>query len=396
MRAVLIAILVLLAAPLAAQGRFDPVATVNADVVTRYELDQRIQLLRALRAQGDLRTLALDQLIEDRLRTQAARAAGIGLADEGVRLGMEQFAQRANLSLEQFERVLRGSGVAEGTLRAFVEPQLLWREVIRARFGSRGTVSEAEIDRAIGQQGNRSGLRVLLNEIILPARPNVQGEVARARANAARLSRIRSIGAFQAEAASLSVSQSRTNRGRLDWLNLSELPPPLQPVIRNLRPGEVTEPIEIENAVVLFQLRRLEEVAVPPPPVAAIDYATIQVPADRAAGLRDRVDTCDDLYGVARRDRLPRAALQRQSQAPAAIPRDLALELAKLDAGEGTFLATRAVAGSATFVMLCARTNTLNADADRGAVADRLRQQRLAGYADSFLAELRADAVIRR
>ena len=41
-------------------------------------------------------------LVEDRLRAQAAKAAGITISDQQVASGMAEFAGRANLDAEQF------------------------------------------------------------------------------------------------------------------------------------------------------------------------------------------------------------------------------------------------------------------------------------------------------
>ena len=109
----------LLPLPLAAQSQFAPVIRVNDKVITQYEINQRAQLLRLLRAPGDPITLAREQLVEDRLKVDAAQANGVGAAPEAVQAGMEEFAGRANMSAEQFIRALKGGGVAEQTFRDF-------------------------------------------------------------------------------------------------------------------------------------------------------------------------------------------------------------------------------------------------------------------------------------
>ncbi|MGR3492857.1 MAG: peptidylprolyl isomerase [Shimia sp.] len=398
-RALITVLLLIAALPLTAQSRFDAVAQVGDAVVTRYELDQRAAFLRVVRAQGDLRELALEQLIEDRLKMQAAQEQGIGLSEEGIQAGMEEFAGRANLTLDEFLRVLAQNGVDRQTLRDFVTVGITWREVVRARFLPRAQISEGEIDRALGTGGSSGGLRVLLNEIILPARP-IRGEQARAAREAERLQRITSISRFQAEASRLSVGPSRNNAGRLDWINLNDLPPPLRPIVLGLRPGEVTAPLTVPNALILFQLRAIEEVAAPPPPVAAIDYAALYLPGGRtpealaqARRIEDRVDTCDDLYGIARNR--PPEALDRASRAPAEIPADIAIELAKLDAGEVSTTLTRSNGDTLVFLMLCSRVSELSVDQDREAIRNQLRSRRLEGFADSYLAELRERTTIR-
>ncbi len=111
-----------------------------------------------------------------------------------------------------------------------------------------------------------------------------------------------------------------------------------------------------------------------------------------AAGIASQINTCDDLYGIARDQ--PADRLERITQAPSEIPRDVAIELAKLDDGEISTTLTRSNGQTLVLLMLCGRTAALNEDASREEVANALVQQRLTASADSYLDQLRADAVI--
>jgi peptidyl-prolyl cis-trans isomerase SurA len=185
----------------------------------------------------------------------------------------------------------------------------------------------------------------------------------------------------------------------MEWLDVSTLPAPLRPIVIGLKPGEVSAPIELEQAVLLFQLRGIEETVAPPAKVAAIEYAQYFIPGGQtaeaqgaAAKLRSRVDTCDDLYGIAKGQ--PEERLQRDVLPPSDIPPDIGLELAKLDRHEVSTAVTRNGGETLVFLMLCGRTADLSLDENRDAIRNRLRSERLASYADGLLAELRADALI--
>ncbi|MEM6729592.1 MAG: peptidylprolyl isomerase [Pseudomonadota bacterium] len=400
-RIILAIITLFIGTAVGAQSQFATVATVDGKAISAFELDQRTRFLRVLNQPGANRDVALNQLIEDRLKLAAARRAGLELSDEGLRSGMEDFAGRANLGLDEFLGRMRSQGIEESTVRDFVRVGLTWREVVRSRFGSRAQIGEQEIDRAIGGNRGASTIRVLLNEIILPARPG-RPEVATSRREAQRLSNIRSIPQFQAEARRLSVSQTRERSGRLDWVSLSDLPRALTPILLGLAPGEVSQPIELENAILLFQLRAIEEVEGTPASAAAIDYAALYLQGGRtertlaeADRIKSRVDTCDDLYGVARS--MPREALERGAKSVAEIPQDVAIELSKLDPGEVSTSLTRAGGETLVFLMLCSRVPTLaEGDVNRDGVREQLRSRRLSGFADGYLEELRAQAVITR
>ncbi|WP_418593736.1 peptidylprolyl isomerase [Ponticoccus sp. (in: a-proteobacteria)] len=379
-----------------AQGLFAPAIIVNDQVITGYELEQRQRMLSVLRAPGDVTKLAREQLIDDRLRMQAARANGVVVDEEAVAAGMEEFAGRANLTRAEFTKALAASGVAEETFRDFVSAGVAWREVVRARFASRASIDEAEIDRAISRQGGGSSVRVLLSEIIMPMPPQQETTV-RDRAN--RIAQLRSTSAFSEQARRFSATASRGNGGRLPWQDLTELPPPLQPLVLGLAPGEVTDPIPLQGAIALFQLRDIEEGAYTAPEVSAIEYAAYYMAGGRSAEtlararvLAGKVDRCDDLYGVAKGQ--PASVLDRGTLPIDQIPTDIAYELSKLDPGEVSTALTRANGQTLVFLMLCGRTSAIAEEADRERITVGLRNQRLTALADGYLAQLRADARI--
>ncbi|WP_245764173.1 peptidylprolyl isomerase [Sulfitobacter marinus] len=388
---------VMAAAPAFAQNLYAPVAKVNQSVVTEYEVQQRQKFLQLLNAPGATRDRIVDVLIDERIRNEAVADAGIELTPEGIDESLAEFAARANLSTEEFTKALGQSGVSPETFRDFVVNSIGWRELVRARYSSRVQITDAEIDRALGTASN-SGVRVLVSEIIIPAPPENAEQVT---ALAEQISQSQSVGEFSNYATQYSATASRGRGGRLGWQDLSLLPPTLQPLILALAPGEVTAPLPIPNAVALFQLRDIQETGNPTSSYSSIEYAAYYLAGGRspetlaqAAKIRARVDTCNDLYGEAQGQ--PAEVLERTTKAPGEIAQDIAIELSKLDPGEVSTALTRSDGQTLMFLMLCSRTATANQEASRDAVINALRQERLAGYADQLLDQLKADARIVR
>nr|WP_255766096.1 peptidylprolyl isomerase [Nereida sp. MMG025] len=389
----------LMTAPVAV-AQNNPFATaikVNDRAITYYELDQRARFIRLLNAPGDPETVAREQLIEERLKQEAMARAGIQPTPEEVSGGMEEFAARANLSAEQFVAALRQGGVDEESFRDFVSVGLGWRQFVGQRFAPRAQVTEAEIDRRVAQAGSGGGLRVLLSEIVLP---NVPQLAEQSRARAERAARVTSISEFSALAREFSFSPSRARGGRLDWAPLSNYPPQLGQLLLGLSPGETTQPLNAGQALVVLQLRDIEETPSAPAEIAAVDYAAYYIPGGRTAEtlaqakrIRSRVDTCDDLYGIAKGQ--PDEVLERGALPPSEVPQDIALELAKLDDGEVSTNLTRANGQTLVFLMLCGRTTALGEDADRESIRNALFNERVERLAEGFLADLEADALIR-
>ncbi|GAA4224715.1 peptidyl-prolyl cis-trans isomerase SurA [Sagittula marina] len=380
-----------------AQGLFSPAIIVNDEVITGYELQQRKAMLRAMRSPGNLDDLAREQLIDDRLRLQAAKDAGITLSPEEISDGMDEFASRASMTQEQFTAALAQEGVDKETFRDFVRAGLSWRSLVRQRFAGRANVSEAEVDRALSAQSGGSGVRVLMSEIIMPAPP---GQEATVQARANRIAELTDVGAFSAQARRYSATASRDNGGQLPWKDISELPPQLQPILLGLEPGEVSPPIPLQGAVALFQLRAVEETDYQREGVGAVEYAAYYLPGGRsaetlakAAEISSRIDRCDDLYGVAKGQ--PPEVLERGSLPVSDVPTDIAYELSKLDPGETSTALTRADGQTLVLLMLCGRTAAMGDEApDRDTVMRGLRDQRLTGAAEGYLSQLRSDAAI--
>ncbi len=398
-----------------AQGLFETAIIVNDTAITQYEIEQRARFLQLLRAPGDPQEEARRGLIEDRLRLSETRRAGITPSPEEIEQGMSEFAARANLETEQFMAAIAQQGVAAETFRDFVVAGLAWRTYVRGRFGPRSQVTEAEIDLALSQNtSGRGQVRVLLSEIIVPAQgPNAER-------NAALIERlstsIRSESAFASAARRFSAAPTRGRGGRLEWLALGQIPPVLRASVLTLEPGEVTEPINLGPGIAIFQLRALEETAGDAPEALALEYVSLLIPGGQSAaakaeaqGLRDNYDTCDDLYKPAQL--LPADRFNRVTQAASQVPGDVALELARLDDNEVSTALTTADGAFMRFLMLCGRTldagleeaDTPQLDEDNAPIAQvddreqvrqRLFSQRIASYADSFLEELRADAII--
>lgn len=384
--------------PVGAQNLFAPVIYVNDQAITRYELQQRARMLGLFRAPGDPQQLAREQLIEERIKLEAARNAGVSLPDEAIRSGMEEFAGRADMGADEFIAALSQAGVSEESFREFVRAGITWREFTRARFAPRVSVSDADLERATQALTGGSAVRVLLSEIILPIQSAEQAE---AQQNlAARIANVESEARFAAFAREHSAAGTARQGGRMNWTQASDLPEGLRQIVLALAPGEVSDPLPIDGALAIFFMRDIEETSVTRPDYSAIEYATYYIPGGRsqealrrAARVRADVDTCDDLYGVAQDQ--PPEVLERRSQPPEEIPADIAAQLRRLDPGETSAEITRGDGQTLVFLMLCGRSPEL--DGEQPTVEDLsnfIRNQRIQSFADGYLEQLRAEARI--
>ena len=378
-----------------AQNSTRPVVLVNDRAVTQFEIDQRVKLLDLFGTRGNLRDVARRDLIDDRLKQQELERAGIRLSDADLALALEDFAQRANRNADQLFQLLAQNGVYPATVRDFVSIGVMWRDYIRLRFGDQVDISDADVRKVLeATQATPGELEVLLSEIIIAPPPEM---MPRALEVAQQISQVRNYADFSDAARQLSALPSRENGGRIDWRPISSFPEPIANALLTLSPGQVTAPIEIPGGIALFQMRGIREGRAAGGQLVGIDYAMYYIPAGataaaRVAEVRDDVDSCDDLYGIAKGQ--PEQILERVTQAPSEIPANIAAALEGLDADESTTLDSPD--GSAVvFLMLCSRNTAARMQANPQAIRAELTSRQLAALAQSLIEDLRAAAVIR-
>lgn len=385
--------------PAAAQG--GPLATrivVNDRIITNWEVDQRARFLELFGTQGDLVREAEDRLIEERLQLAVADRMGIRLTDQQLREGMEEFAGRVDLTVEEFLDIVGTVGIDPESYRDFIRAGMLWREVARQRFAPLIEISNAEVDRAMATYSQRGAVRVLLSEIVLPTAGLQRIESARL---GRQLAEIRTQAAFAAAARQHSVAESAARGGEIDWIPLISLPPELAGLLVSLSPGQVTPPIPLEQGITLYQLRRIEQLDTITPAASAVRYARLALPG-RGSGaanrelerILDRVDACDDFHGVLRG--ASEETLRIETRKLPELGPDVAMEIARLNPGQGSTGLSQG--DTLVYLHLCERT-LAGADTpfEREGVRERIFNDRVGQMSSAFLAELRADAhIVRR
>ncbi|MEM9267702.1 MAG: peptidylprolyl isomerase [Pseudomonadota bacterium] len=391
------------AAP-AQDTRFQPALIVNERAITTYEIDQRALLLTAFGAPGDVRALAIEQLTDDRLRLQAASQLGLELSEEDLTAAVARFAQQRNLTPEQVGLALQARGIASSTLEAFLSANLLWREVVQARFRSRATPTETDLDAAL--EFATTGIReeLLIQELAIPTEERGQ-EATKVLAD--QLSRdLNRGGNFSAAVARYSRAASAARGGRLDWIPAAGLPPQIAGQLLALQPGEVTAAIPLPQGYTVLKLldirTRSEPVAATPqqtqqtyvysqliiPLAPAAPEEAVTAATARLTLVASQVGVCQDVddlaeeYGTGsgRSDPTPQAEL----------PEDLRLTLAGLEPNETT---VQRDSRGVVLVMLCSRGDATSPEA-REALRRRIFNERMNTFGQGFLQELRGDAVI--
>jgi peptidyl-prolyl cis-trans isomerase SurA len=146
--------------PASAQRVHRAVVTVNNDVITQYDVNQRsrlVALTSGQKAGGNARSKALELLIDETLMKQEANRLNVSVPAEAVEKQIGEFASRNRLTLSQFRQAIQAQGIDPKTFERSVEAQLLaqalWPEVVRSIYGRQAEIRDEEIEKELERLG---------------------------------------------------------------------------------------------------------------------------------------------------------------------------------------------------------------------------------------------------
>lgn len=157
-----------------------------------------------------VRKSAKDALIEERLKLQAAKAAGVTVSDDVVNKQMAAIAQRNNMDLEQFGKHLKSMGLDLEAMKARARADMAWIDVVRKKFGHQIAITSRDVDRivAAGPAGE-DGTELQLQRISLQLVKKVDQAMLAKRQQEAETARANFTGCAQTAALANTISGAR-------------------------------------------------------------------------------------------------------------------------------------------------------------------------------------------
>lgn len=244
------------------------VAVVNDEVITRVELQERVQLaLKQLRAQGTpppplavLEKRLLDRLITDRVQLQYAKETGLRVDDADLDRALGRIAQDNRMTLQEMRRALEKDEIPYSKFREDIRNEIVIARLREREVDTKLAVSESEIDNLLKTQQNRqvtndeynvSHLLVVVPENASPE----QVQSRRARAEEA-LAQLRKGADFRQVVAAFSDAPDALQGGAMGWRQSTRLPTLFAETLATLQPGEVSAVLRSANG---FHILRLNE-----------------------------------------------------------------------------------------------------------------------------------------
>ena len=238
------------------------VAVVEGEPITNDDVESRTKLFAmstglpmASEVIDRLKPQIVRQLIDERLRIQAARNQKVVVSDKEIGNAIREIEQRNGMPAGGLRQRLGAAGVSQRTLVDQIRAQLGWGQVVFGLLGDRANVSDAEADEQVQlrtQQGNRQEYRI--GEIFIPIDDPANTADAQRFAETV-IKELRAGAPFPLVAVQFSQSQSALEGGERGWIQANQMDPEVAALVTNMPIGAISNPVKVAGGFSIVALQ---------------------------------------------------------------------------------------------------------------------------------------------
>jgi len=228
------------------------VALVDEDIILRSELDLAVAgIVDRIKASGDamppmnlLEGQVLERLIMRELQVQRAMQTGIRISDADVDQALVTLAQQNGITLQQMRQVIESDGEDFAEFRRNIGEELMTERLRQRIVSGMDPITDTEVDILLTSEDLSGGEYDISHiQMSLPDGSTPQ-QIKEAQFKADDVYQRLVDGLdFASAAISYSDSQEALEGGNVGWRDLNTVPAFFADAVRDLKPGDFTQPI---------------------------------------------------------------------------------------------------------------------------------------------------------
>lgn len=241
------------------------VAVVNNDIITAYELEKRIEVVKSqlegqkipLPPRDVLEKQLLERMINERVQLQFAAETGIRVDDIALDRAIERIAQGNRMQVDQLRQALEKDGVSFAKFREDIRNEITLARIKEREADNKVVVTENELESYLSSQAQRgSDTEFNLAHILIQVPEQATPEQIQARKLRAEqvLEELKKGADFGQVSARYSDAPNALQGGELGWRPASRLPQLFADTLNALQPGEVSPLLRSPNGFHLLKL----------------------------------------------------------------------------------------------------------------------------------------------
>lgn len=241
------------------------VAVVNSDIITQYELNERIRVVKnqlegqkiQLPPQDVLEKQILERMINERVQLQFANETGIRVDDGALDQAIARIAEGNRMPLAQLRQALEKDGVSFTKFREDIRNEITLTRVKEREADNKVVVTENELESYFANQAQKGNdTEYNLGHILIQVPEQAGAEQIQERKKRAEeaLAELKKGSDFGLVSVSFSDAANALQGGELGWKPASRLPQLFTDALNKLQPGEISPLLRSPNGFHLLKL----------------------------------------------------------------------------------------------------------------------------------------------
>lgn len=225
---------------------------VNDEVITRRELNQRVQtIVRRMQSQkvqlpeqADLERQILERMIVERAQLQLAKEMGVRVDDQMLDRAIGRIAEQQKMTVQDLRNSMEKEGTTFPAFREEIREEIIMQRLREHEVDNKIQISEAEVDAFVQAEKAAAAEQFELNisQIMVRIPENASPDVIAQRQKRAEevMRQLRTGADFAKMAATYSDATDALQGGVVGWRQSDRLPPLFAEALNKLKPGQLT------------------------------------------------------------------------------------------------------------------------------------------------------------
>ena len=248
--------------PLKASNNFKIITKVGNEIITSYELENKIKITLFLAGEElnqsnitEIKNLSLKALINNRLKKEEIKRYKYKkINDQRVSNYLGNLAKKFNLPVEDLDNFFKNNGLEFNLFLEEIKTEFQWQSLIYEIYAKKINFDEKEIANE-------------LNKIILEQKLVVDYNLSEIETKFLKENELKEVinyinnFNFEKAAQKYSISTSAIDGGNIGWINSESLSKNILGLLKDLNIGEYTKPIKKDDSFFIFYLNDKRKVS---------------------------------------------------------------------------------------------------------------------------------------
>lgn len=238
------------------QNSYKIAALVNGEIISNQDIQNRInsflmtsQIPLNAQTKGMIMQRVLHAAVDEKIKLQAAEKNNIDVSEKDIDAAIANFEKNNKISKGELKNILKEAKVSEKSFREQMKADLAWIRLLRNKLRMEGNITQKEIETALADaKKDLNTPKYQISEIFV--------KKAKAKDIQDLVDNLRKDPRFELYAMRFSDSPSAAKGGNLGWVNQGKLPEKLEEVVLSLKPGEISDPVLLNDGYYIIRLNQ--------------------------------------------------------------------------------------------------------------------------------------------